>query len=747
LVDRYGIPETHIFSSRTRNFKKGVLNLTENRGVDVVLNSLSGDMLTDTWSCIADFGVFVEIGSPGKYQLSMQPFERNVTLTSIDLALMRRLRPGRGQKTLQKIMAMFSSKQLEIIHPLTEVPLSELESVFRNVQSGKHTGKIVLVADETAIVPVLPSKIPALELDNAAAYIIVDKSEGLGSKIAHFLISVGANSIFFLETNSQLRDLVDDKDRLAAVKGVIHVDSIPPNSTRENNFVNEIALLDKALERSKLDFFITISAIEDALGIGSDDERTTACAWKEAFANSKTNSSTRYLSLVIGPVRENETFELPQQSPLHQVREEDVFGLLNFAIQAHPGSRGSRQIWMGVKKPKETGSEDPLLSYVAYNEHAGAGSSGKSTSLTIDKAILAADSSAKVQDLITEAVTAKIASLVAIDPRDINLDAPVATFGLDSLIAIEFKNWIGRVLMAPIQTSEILDVPDIIALAALIAERSTILKKPSTNGSRNGSRNGHVEAHVVSSQNGADEQVLQKPVLPKLPLNDLNSFINSYFESVRGYLNKEELERFVQAIVQFKEPGGIGEKLQGRLAARAQDPKLENWNAEQLVRESFLDRRYSVVPYSSFFFTHPLSKHKYGQAEKAAVIAKTAFEFKQKIEAGKVEQQILNERPLCMRLSKWIFNTGREPRLGSDEIYQFPGYNHIIVFRRGHAFKVELRENGQNVPYTLLRDTFQEIINTVGETDWAGVLTSDDRDKWAKVGFSILCPFLDEVSC
>ncbi len=43
-MTEYGIPEDHIFSSRDLTFVKGILRLTNNRGVDVVLNSLSGEV-------------------------------------------------------------------------------------------------------------------------------------------------------------------------------------------------------------------------------------------------------------------------------------------------------------------------------------------------------------------------------------------------------------------------------------------------------------------------------------------------------------------------------------------------------------------------------------------------------------------------------------------------------------------------------------------------------------------------------
>lgn len=65
LRDNYGIPDDHIFSSRDANFSfvQGIKQRTQGRGVDVILNSLAGEALRQTWHCIAPFGTFVEIGA------------------------------------------------------------------------------------------------------------------------------------------------------------------------------------------------------------------------------------------------------------------------------------------------------------------------------------------------------------------------------------------------------------------------------------------------------------------------------------------------------------------------------------------------------------------------------------------------------------------------------------------------------------------------------------------------------------
>lgn len=49
LVKEYGVPRDNIFNSRTGAFKDDVMAATHGQGVDVVLNSLAGDLLRLSW--------------------------------------------------------------------------------------------------------------------------------------------------------------------------------------------------------------------------------------------------------------------------------------------------------------------------------------------------------------------------------------------------------------------------------------------------------------------------------------------------------------------------------------------------------------------------------------------------------------------------------------------------------------------------------------------------------------------------
>lgn len=65
--------------------------VTAGSGVDLVLNSLSGELLHVSWKCVAPFGKMLEIGKRdfiGRGQLSMDVFESNRSFHGIDMAQM-----------------------------------------------------------------------------------------------------------------------------------------------------------------------------------------------------------------------------------------------------------------------------------------------------------------------------------------------------------------------------------------------------------------------------------------------------------------------------------------------------------------------------------------------------------------------------------------------------------------------------------------------------------------------------------
>ncbi len=159
LMQTYGIPEDQIFYSRDTSFVQGVLKATNNKGVDVVLNSLAGEQLRATWKCMAPFGRFVEVRKRDittNMFLEMAPFERTVTFAGFDLGDLIQHRPETLQEVLVEVMELMRSGSVKPVSPVQNFAVSDIETAFRSLQSGKLTGKVVITPRSDDMVIVRP---------------------------------------------------------------------------------------------------------------------------------------------------------------------------------------------------------------------------------------------------------------------------------------------------------------------------------------------------------------------------------------------------------------------------------------------------------------------------------------------------------------------------------------------------------------------------------------------------------------
>jgi NADPH:quinone reductase-like Zn-dependent oxidoreductase len=198
-----GVRHNHIFSSRKRGFAAGILNVTGGRGVDVVVNSLSGELLQDTWSLMAEFGRFVEIGKKDILANSypgMRQFERNVSFFSVDHIPYLSRKSQLVQACLARMLDLLEDKIIEPIQPIHEVSVSDIISGFRALQSGQNIGKIVatmgknnkVMAETTS--PLRPESGGALLRSNAT-YLITGGTGSIGRSLVPWMLQNGAANV------------------------------------------------------------------------------------------------------------------------------------------------------------------------------------------------------------------------------------------------------------------------------------------------------------------------------------------------------------------------------------------------------------------------------------------------------------------------------------------------------------------------------------------------------------------------
>jgi NADPH:quinone reductase-like Zn-dependent oxidoreductase len=133
------------------------MTMTGGKGVDVVLNSLAGEALRATWKCLAPFGRFIELGKKDAItggSLEMAPFLKNVAYAGVNIAAMMYEVPLRACKIIEEAIDMFMNKKIRAPYPLSVYNFSQIELAFRQMQSGKASGKIVFCPNADDVVPV-----------------------------------------------------------------------------------------------------------------------------------------------------------------------------------------------------------------------------------------------------------------------------------------------------------------------------------------------------------------------------------------------------------------------------------------------------------------------------------------------------------------------------------------------------------------------------------------------------------------
>lgn len=138
----------HAINYRTEDFVARVKDVTEGRGVNVVLDMVGGDYVARNIRCMADDGRHVSIAAQGGMQATVPVFEimrRRLTLTGSTLRARDVAFKGLVADELSRnVWPHVEAGKLKPVIDRT-FPLAEAAEAHRHMESGAHMGKIVLL--------------------------------------------------------------------------------------------------------------------------------------------------------------------------------------------------------------------------------------------------------------------------------------------------------------------------------------------------------------------------------------------------------------------------------------------------------------------------------------------------------------------------------------------------------------------------------------------------------------------------
>ncbi|RYC59250.1 hypothetical protein CHU98_g6953 [Xylaria longipes] len=356
LMQRFGIREDEIFYSRNTSFAQGVKRVTGGYGVDVVLNSLSGDSLRASWECIAPYGRFVEIGKADIGANSLLPmghFAKNASFAAVDMVHIQMTNKQLARELMEKALDLAASADfVGSPSPLHLYPVSQVEKAFRYMQSGKHSGRILVGVQDSDMVSKFTTYRSTWRFNDNASYVVAGGLGGLGRPIIRWMADRGAKYLIILsrsgaasqaaiELVSELRAknvhvltprcdissatevstaltsaLTSTTPNLPPIKGCINATMVLQDSIFENmthaqwsstirSKVNTSWNLHQLLPPN-LDFFILLSSIVGIYGSPGQSNYAAGCTFQDALARHRTATGHRAsVSLDLGWMRDD----------------------------------------------------------------------------------------------------------------------------------------------------------------------------------------------------------------------------------------------------------------------------------------------------------------------------------------------------------------------------------------------------------------------------------------------------------
>jgi acyl transferase domain-containing protein/acyl carrier protein len=513
----------HVADSRSLSFADDIRKATAGEGVDLVLNSLAGDAIPAGLSLLRSGGRFLEIGKRDIYEnrsIGLLPFHRNLSYYAIDLDRTSRENPAALGPFFDRVSAGLAAGTYRPL-PRERFPVARLNDAFRRMAQGVHTGKIVLEIDrETAPIETRHSAVP--DDWGAGSVLITGGTGGLGLAIARWMVDQGARHLVLVSRRgagdaasveelrargAQVRVLAgdvaraDDVSRIVAeidatmppLRGVVHAAGILDDATIDRLTLEQFARvaepkvsgawnLHEATKGRDLDFFVLYSSVTAFIGSPGQANYAASNAVLDAVADFRRGQGLPAISIAWGPwsgvglaaARADRGARLAEAG-LGSISPALGVALFDQALQANPAHVAAMSFdvarWCGAYP---SAADRPLFGDLVREASHGEGPTERPAARGIREALGEAPAGRRRRKMLEEYLQQQVAHVLKMAPSRVDVQKPLRTMGLDSLMGLELRNRLEAGTGASLPATLIWNYPTVSLLAPQVAARMGI---------------------------------------------------------------------------------------------------------------------------------------------------------------------------------------------------------------------------------------------------------------------------------
>jgi NADP-dependent 3-hydroxy acid dehydrogenase YdfG/acyl carrier protein len=371
--------------------------------------------------------------------------------------------------------------------------------------------------------------VPDYVFRHDGTHIIMGGTGGLGRSLAKYMIAHGARNIVLISRSgrglgmvqrlqqetqrhgvritvmtcdisdhTQVWQLVEDCRRtLPPICGVIHAAMVLRDALLENLAFGDYCDVIKpkvagawnmhmalAAHHVDVDYFVVLSSAAGIVGSRGQGAYAAANTFLDSFVQYRNANGFAGTSLDLtavmgaGYLAENEERqeEIIRNFGGETISEDEVLALVSAAVRGRCGIH----CLTGLKLHLSSDGQWPYYANDARFKQlkaeclAAAEKEGRMPKQAVSpgNAFRAAKSDKEAADIAAQGIVEKLSEVLTIAVEDMDVARNITSYGLDSLTAIELRNWIAKELRANLQILELLSSGTINDLAALIVQKT-----------------------------------------------------------------------------------------------------------------------------------------------------------------------------------------------------------------------------------------------------------------------------------